>query len=403
MSPGGNDSPAEAGDIWLLGVDSGGSGLRVALARRAAPGPPHDPGVPGGPPVRVGDPVTGPPVRTGGEGVEAAELAARVISAGGELLARAEAPPGTVPAGVCVGAAGFATLGTALRRDLPGALAAGFAIGSSPVPDTRLVLAADAVTGYAGALGERPGVVVAAGTGMIALGTDLAGWRRADGWGHLLGDCGSGAWIGRAGLEAALRALDGRPGGSAALLRCAEEEFGAAGELPSRLYPRPDRAAVLASFAPAVARCAAEPVADPRAREILREAAREIAATAAAALPESLRGAAHGKWAPGALPESGGSSGPGGPAPLLALTGGLPRLGSALTGPLREELARRLPGVREVSPAGDPLDGALLLADRAAAGGPTLPPAAGLLETGPLPQTPHSLHRNLPGRMPGYG
>lgn len=38
---------------------------------------------------------------------------------------------------------------------------------------------------------------------------DLTRSRRADGWGHLLGDCGSGAWIGRAGLEAAPRAYDG--------------------------------------------------------------------------------------------------------------------------------------------------------------------------------------------------
>ncbi|KOG91913.1 ATPase, partial [Streptomyces varsoviensis] len=68
---------------------------------------------------------------------------------------------------------------------------------------------------YAGALGQRPGAVVAGGTGMIAIGSDLSregGWRRADGWGHLLGDLGGGAWIGQAGLTAALRAHDGRTG-----------------------------------------------------------------------------------------------------------------------------------------------------------------------------------------------
>ncbi|MBB0245670.1 ATPase, partial [Streptomyces alkaliphilus] len=340
---------------------------------RRAPGRGGGPESPG-PPARVGETVTGPPVRTGGEGIEAADLAARVVSAGRELLARAGADHDPVPAAVCVGAAGFATLGAGLRRELPRLLAAGFANGGRPGPGARLVLAADAVTGYAGALGEHPGVVVAAGTGMIALGTDLRAWRRADGWGHLLGDCGSGAWIGRAGLEAALRALDGRPDGSPELLRRAEEVFGPAGELPARLYPRPDRAAALASFAPAVARCAADPTGDPRARQILREAAREIAATAEAALPESLR--------------PGGDGVAGEPAPTLALTGGLLRLGEALTGPLREELARRLPGVREVSPAGDPLDGSLLLADRAAGAGPALPRAAGLLEVRLLPSVP---------------
>jgi N-acetylglucosamine kinase-like BadF-type ATPase len=81
------------------------------------------------------------------------------------------------------------------------------------------------VTAYAGALGQSPGGVVAAGTGLIALGTDLDTRRRADGWGHLLGDCGGGAWIGRAGLEAALRAHDGRAGGSRPLLERMEAVF----------------------------------------------------------------------------------------------------------------------------------------------------------------------------------
>jgi hypothetical protein len=145
-----------------------------------------------------------------------------------------------------VGAAGFATLGDALRAELPGALARELGVG-------KVALAADAVTAYVGALGPRPGAVLAAGTGLIAIGTDLRGWRRADGWGHLLGDCGSGAWIGRAGLEAALRAYDGRDGGSAPLLASAKELFGAMPRLPGLVYPRADRPAVLASFAPEVA------------------------------------------------------------------------------------------------------------------------------------------------------
>ncbi|WP_307829233.1 BadF/BadG/BcrA/BcrD ATPase family protein, partial [Streptomyces clavuligerus] len=144
-------------------------------------------------------------------------------------------------------------------------------------------LASDAVTAYAGALGQRPGAVVAGGTGMVALGTDLTRWRRADGWGHLLGDCGGGAWIGRAGLEAALRAHDGREGGSPALLAAAESAFGPARELPDRVYPRPDRPAVLASFAPEVGRCAAD--GDAVAARILALAARHVAEAAGAVCP----------------------------------------------------------------------------------------------------------------------
>ena len=83
-----------------------------------------------------------------------------------------------------VGAAGTATLGEALRAEIPEEFTRAFGVRTT-------ALAADAVTAYTGALGARAGAVVAAGTGLIALGTDLTGWQRADGWGHLLGDCGS--------------------------------------------------------------------------------------------------------------------------------------------------------------------------------------------------------------------
>ncbi|MBT2382484.1 ATPase, partial [Streptomyces sp. ISL-11] len=174
----------------MLGIDSGGSGIRIALAPARGDGPS----------LTWSSPA---PAVVGERGVDARDLLDRILPAARALLARA----GTRHCeAVCVGAAGMATLGADLHAVLPGALRE--ALGTR-----RLALATDAVTAYVGALGQRPGAVVAAGTGMIALGTDLTpggGWRRADGWGHLLGDCGSGAWIGRAGLEAAMRAHDGR-------------------------------------------------------------------------------------------------------------------------------------------------------------------------------------------------
>ncbi|NUO45895.1 MAG: ATPase, partial [Streptomyces sp.] len=193
--------------------------------------------------------------------------------------------------------------------------------------------------------------VVAGGTGLIAIGTDLTGWRRADGWGHLLGDCGSGAWIGRAGLEAALRAYDGRPGGSAGLLARAEGEFGPMAGLPGLLYPRPDRPAVLASFAPQVAACADD---DPVAAGILREAARHMAESAAAVCPPAGE-------------------------PHVAVTGGLFRMGAPLLVPLEEELAKRLPHAHRVAAAGDPLHGAVRIATDLAIGALTLPSDASMV------------------------
>lgn len=333
---------------WVLGVDSGGSGLRLALART---------GDGRGTPVPVADTAADEPVRTGPAGIDAGHLLETVLPRVRRLLAdaaRDDRPDGTDGEGapridaVCVGAAGMATLGDELRAVLPGAFARELGAG-------RVALAADAVTAYAGALGEHPGAVVAAGTGMIALGTDLRTWRRVDGWGHLLGDCGGGAWIGRAGLEAALRAHDGREGGSRALLSRVEAVFGPPDSLPGKLYPRTDRPAVLASFAPEVARCARE--GDPVAERIMAEAAVQIATTAAAACPE-------------------------GEDARIALTGGLPMIGEPLLAPLRRELASRLPRARTVEAAGDPLSGALLVADRLARDVLRLPADASLLHLG---------------------
>ncbi|MEU6679939.1 BadF/BadG/BcrA/BcrD ATPase family protein [Streptomyces sp. NPDC046925] len=308
--------------VCVLGVDSGGSGLRVAMDRLDGLARPA--------PVSSKE-----PVRTGALGIDAEHFMEQLEPLARELLDQAGG--GRITA-VAIGAAGMATLGADLRAQLPAALRDALGV-------RHLALAADAVTAYAGALGDRPGAVVAAGTGMIAIGTDLTAWHRADGWGHLLGDCGGGAWIGRAGLEAAMRAFDGRQGGSKALLARAEELFGPVQQLPGQLYPRTDRPAMLASFAPEVARCAPD---DPAAAAILREAARHIADAAAAVCP---------------APDRVGR----GEHPEVALTGGLFKMGDALLRPVEAELADRLRHVRLVPAAGDPLDGAVRIAADVAA------------------------------------
>ncbi|GHA85619.1 hypothetical protein GCM10010305_31840 [Streptomyces termitum] len=327
----GNRHVGEAADAVVVGIDSGGSGLRVALAR-ASDG------------TVLGRAAAPGPVRTGPDGIAAGHFLESALPAVAAL--RARVAPGRPVRAVAVGAAGMATLGAELRAVLPGAFADAWGVAAG-----RTALAADAVTAYAGALGARPGVVVAGGTGLIALGTDLAGWRRADGWGHLLGDCGGGAWIGRAGLEAALRAHDGRRGGSAELLARAEALHGPAAGLPAALYPRTDRPAVLAAFAPEVAACAGR---DPVAAGILGRAAEDIADAAAAACPP-------------------------GPDRVVALTGGLFRMGEPLLGPVRAALAARLPGVRTADAAGDPLDGAVALAAGLAGGSARFPGDPALL------------------------
>lgn len=136
---------------------------------------------------------------------------------------------------------------------------------------------ADGLSSYVGALGFEAGAVLAAGTGSVVIATDAtATWRHTDGLGHLLGDIGSGAWIGRRALEVAVRHATGRPTTSAALRTAAENRFGSVATLVNDLYRSPDPSAMMASFVPDVVAAAPE---DEVAAGLLAQAADELAAT----------------------------------------------------------------------------------------------------------------------------
>lgn len=302
----------------VVGVDVGGSGCRVAVvwAGGRADG-------------------TGRGVEVGGGGIDVEEVATRVGDVLDGLLARG-APSPTVAA---VGMTGLLTL-----ADRPDALHDGLRRRLG-VRTTAVV--SDTVTALVGGIGLRPGAVVAAGTGAVALGTDLATrWHRVDGWGHLYGDEGGGAWIGAAGLRAAARAHDGRPGGSGLLLAAGVEHFGDPDEWPRALYPHPDRAGRLASFVPAVA--AAASAGDAVAQAIWEAAGRELAT--------SLVTAAHG------LDTSGGRL-------PVTWTGGLFAAGDLLMRPFSQAVAELAPELELVAPRGTGVDGAVTIAADLAAGG----------------------------------
>lgn len=118
----------------VLAVDSGGSGLRVALADVSAPRRPETL-------------ASQEPVRTGGSGIDAGHLLEQLLPMARALLDRAGG--GGEVSAVAIGAAGMGTLGGQLRAELPAAL------GESLGVD-RLALAADAVTAYAGRWGSGP-------------------------------------------------------------------------------------------------------------------------------------------------------------------------------------------------------------------------------------------------------
>lgn len=205
-----------------------------------------------------------------------------------------------------------------------------------------VVLASDMTTSHLGALEGEPGVVVAGGTGAVALAVSATGeTARADGWGYLLGDAGSGYAIGRQGLDMALRAHDGR-GGSEALRVLAERRFGHLDRLPGVVHGAANPARTIAAFARDVLQVAED--GDDWARTVWAKAGIELARTTAAA-------------AAAAMPDEG--------EVVVGATGGLFDAGEALTGSFAAELARLLPSARLRPRAGDALDGAYLTATRA--------------------------------------
>jgi N-acetylglucosamine kinase-like BadF-type ATPase len=76
----------------------------------------------------------------------------------------------------------------------------------------RTIIESDAMIALEGAFSGKPGIILIVGTGSIAFGKDERGVIfRAGGWGRILGDEGSGYWIGREALRMVARVLDGDP------------------------------------------------------------------------------------------------------------------------------------------------------------------------------------------------
>lgn len=271
--------------------------------------------------------VTGPGAHglAGPGGVALAEAAILAVAL---PLLRAAGLPGV--ATVAVAAAGALSAPVA-AQDLATRLC-------DSVPARHAMVCSDATAAHAGALSGRPGVVLAIGTGAVAVAIGADGvMHRADGWGTRLGDEGSGAWIGLQGLRAALRHHDRR--GAATLLHAAAKSwFGPLAGLPALIEGDPAPARLAAGFAPDVARAAEAD--DPEAIAIIANAASALAITAAAAAAPLLSAPPHD----------------------LAITGGLILLGPVLMDRL---LAALPPYLRLVPAEGTPLDGVVLLADAA--------------------------------------
>jgi glucosamine kinase len=135
----------------------------------------------------------------------------------------------------------------------------------------------DVVAAWAVGTGTAPGVAAISGTGSHVFGVDAAGrsWRTG-GWGHVLGDEGSGYWIGLEAVKAALKARDGSGPATGLMTRAAEWFDVAAIELlPEGFYAKEPSKADVAAFTLAVAEEAR--AGDEVARAIFQRAGSDLA------------------------------------------------------------------------------------------------------------------------------
>ena len=138
----------------------------------------------------------------------------------------------------------------------------------------ELIITGDEQIALDAAFRGGPGVLVIAGTGSHATGRCADGTTvGAGGWGPVLGDEGSGSWIGLEAIRASLRARD--RGVETCLLREIQQKW-QLDNLPSlvaksNLRERPD----FASLASVVATCADQ--GDALARGVLDHAGEELA------------------------------------------------------------------------------------------------------------------------------
>jgi glucosamine kinase len=137
--------------------------------------------------------------------------------------------------------------GLAVGMGLAGANANGaVAALLTGLPFDRIRVESDAVAAVRGALRDRDGIVAALGTGSVFARQAAGTIRQIGGWGLILGDEGSGAWIGRAILSAALRASDGFDKLSPLVLEILDERGGPDGVVRFALAAKPVDFAALA-------------------------------------------------------------------------------------------------------------------------------------------------------------
>lgn len=154
----------------------------------------------------------------------------------------------------------------------------------------RIDINNDLYIALVGGIQKEYGIATNAGTGAIAIGINHSGETYiSDGWGYLLGDEGSGFWVGLQAIKAALEDIDNR-GKPTSLKRTVKSHFNISKtpELLDVVYSREGRPKVgeIAGLAPAVFEEAR--AGDSLAMKIIKQAGRKLARTTRAVI-EKLR------------------------------------------------------------------------------------------------------------------
>ena len=302
---------------WLIGIDGGGSKTLALLADGTG---------------RVVGRGTAGPSNHQVVGVEAAYAA--LDKAVGAALTGV---PNARPSAICLGMAGAGRpqdqtiIQAWAQARYPG-------VPTLVVHDAQLVLAAGTPAGW--------GIALISGTGSLAYGANQAGQTaRAGGWGHLLGDEGSGYAIGLAGLRAVARAADGRgPKTALTELLLARMNLDRPQDLIRCIYGAAAPRNTIASLSPVVQNAAQE--GDETAQEIIQTAGRELALVVRAVADQ--------------LDLSG-------PIPC-ALAGGILVKGQAVPAAFHQSVQELDLQLAPVAPVEEPAQGALKLAKELATG-----------------------------------
>jgi len=211
----------------------------------------------------------------------------------------------------------------------------------------------DVVAAWATATGGGPGVAAIAGTGSNVFGVGGEGaearaWR-AGGWGHALGDEGSGYWLGVQSIKAALRHRE-RSGPPTALSDALPAFFGeeSVEAVAARVYSKPLTKGEIAAFAIETAKLAER--GDAVARQLYERGARELGEQIAAVIRQTGLAEDSSDGAAAEFP--------------VGLIGSAYKAGRVFIQPLTEAIHACAPGARVGTVEMAPVGGSLLLAAR---------------------------------------